>query len=169
MDLVQELQQQRELLTQLLQQNERMLQEYGSQTAQPAGERPQERPNEQTCPLCQPTGVFKGRAVVAVVFPDGVRVETPTWKKVVETIMQRCNNDREKHDALMNLRNHVAGRSRQLLGSTKANMRSPLKIDRGLYMETHYDTETLLKIMLTRILEPVNYDYSGIRVVLRKV
>ena len=48
-------------------------------------------------------------------------------------------------------------------------MRSPLKIDRGLYMETHYDTETLLKIMLTRILEPVNYDYSGIRVVLRKV
>jgi len=33
--------------------------------------------------------------------------------------------------------------------------------------ETHYDTETLLRILITRILDVVNYDYSGISVVIR--
>ena len=81
--------------------------------------------------------------------------------------MKRCNDDAEKHNVLMELRRRVQGRSRQLLGNGAAGMRSPIKIDRGLYMEAHYDTESLLRIMKVRILDTVGYDYSGIQVAIR--
>lgn len=122
---------------------------------------------ESVYPLCMEPGFFKGKSAVAVIFPDGVRIETPTWKALAESIMKRCNDDTRKHAALMELRNRVQGRSRKLLGKEAAGMRSPLKIDRGLYMETHYDTESLLRIMKTRILDAVGYDYSGIQVAIR--
>ncbi len=113
------------------------------------------------------SGFFKGKSVVAVIFPDGERIGTPTWKSVVVTIMKRCNADSEKHNKLVELCNRVQGRSRRLLGSSELEMRSAVKIDTGLYMETHYDTESLLRIMKKRILDEVGYDYSGIRVAIR--
>lgn len=122
---------------------------------------------ESIYPLCMEPGFFKGKSVVAVIFPDGVRVETPTWKKLAEAILKRCNDDAGKHSALMELRNRIQGRSRKLLASGNAGMRSPIKIDRGLYMESHYDTESLLRIMKTRILDAVGYDYRGIQVAIR--
>lgn len=122
---------------------------------------------ESIYPLCMEPGFFKGKSVVAVIFPDGVRVETPTWKKLIEVVMKRCNKDASMHSALMGLRNLIQGRSRQILGNGAAGMRSPIKIDRGLYMETHYDTETLLRIMKSRILDAVGYDYSQIQVAIR--
>lgn len=122
---------------------------------------------ESVYPLNRESGFFKGRSPVAVIFPDGVRIETPTWKKLTEVVMKRCNDDAGKHAALMGLRNHIHGRSRQILGNSSAGMRSHIKIDRGLYMEAHYDTESLLKIMKLRILDAVDYDYSGIQVAVR--
>ena len=122
---------------------------------------------ESIFPLCMENGFFKGKSVIAVIFPDGVRIETPTWKALVEVIMKRCNDDAAKHTALMDLRNRVQGRTRKLLGNSAAGMRSPIKIDRGLYMETHYDTETLLRVLKARILEVVGYDFSAIRVAIR--
>lgn len=122
---------------------------------------------ESIYPLCTEPGFFKGKAVVAVIFPDGVRVETPTWKKLVEVVLKRCNDDVGKHRALMELRNRIQGRSRKLLGSGSTGMRSPIKIDRGLYMEAHYDTESLLRIMKARILDAVGYDYRSIQVAIR--
>ena len=122
---------------------------------------------ESIYPLCMEPGFFKGKTAVAVIFPDGVRVETPTWKKLAEVILKRCNDDTVKHNALMELRNHIQGRSRKLLGNGNAGMRSPIKIDRGLYMEAHYDTESLLRIMKTRILDAVGYDYRNIQVAIR--
>ena len=122
---------------------------------------------ESIYPLCMEPGFFKGKTSVAVIFPDGVRVETPTWKKLAETILKRCNDDVGKHKTLMDLRNRIQGRSRKLLSSGSAGMRSPIKIDKGLYMEAHYDTESLLRIMKTRILDAVNYDYRNIQVAIR--
>ena len=46
-------------------------------------------------------------------------------------------------------------------------MRSPLKIEDNLYVETHYDTETLLKILTTRILDVIGYDYRDITITVR--
>ena len=56
------------------------------------------------------------------------------------------------------------GRNRVLLGSEKGQMRSPVKIDEALYVETHYDAETLLRILTTRILDAVGYDYGRIQI-----
>ena len=88
---------------------------------------------------------------------------------VFKEILQRCNADPEKHVALMNLRGKISGRERVLLSNKPkpGTMRSPLQIDENLYVETHYDTETLLRILTTRILNPVDYDYSKISIAIR--
>lgn len=122
---------------------------------------------EDVYPLTMHPGFFKGKRPVGIIFPNGDRVEVSTWKRLVEVLLGRCNQDRGRHDALMKLRNRIQGRDRTLLGSSVEGMRSPLMIDKGLFMETHYDTETLLRITLGRILDPVGYDYEGIRVALR--
>ena len=63
------------------------------------------------------TGIFKGKRPTAVIFPDGLRVDVPTWKKVFEEILKKCNQDDQKHQALMDLRGKLLGRNRVLLGS----------------------------------------------------
>ena len=162
---------QRAALETLCQTTDRLIAYFQENPAPPQGEDTRRendaRSYESVYPLCMEPGFFKGKSVVAVILPDGVRQETPTWKKLSEAILKRCNDDAGKHAALMDLRNRVQGRSRRLLGNSAENMRSPIKIDRGLYMETHYDTENLLRILTTRILDEVNYDYSGIQVALR--
>lgn len=101
-------------------------------------------------------------------FPDGRRLATPTWKRFVAALMEDCNKDKTRHDKLMLMRNWVQGRERTLLGKSIEKMRSPIMIDEGLYLETHYDTESLLRITTDRILKAVGYDYSSIKVVIRK-
>lgn len=110
------------------------------------------------------TGIFKGKRPIAVIFSDGRRQETATWKKVMEEILKDCSKKSGKQQALMDLRGKILGRNRVLLGSEVGKMRSPIKIDEALYAETHYDAETLLRILTTRILDAVDYDYSGIRI-----
>lgn len=123
---------------------------------------------EDLYPLSTTPGFFKSKRPVGVIFANGNRVETPTWKKVVKVLMADCNKERDRHDALMVLRNRVQGRDRTLLSSSMRNMRSPIMIDDGLYLETHYDTESLLRITTERILKAVGYDYSGIKVAIRR-
>lgn len=171
MELMQELRALYASLQELCQITERIMEQYSAENTA-AEEEEGDEPDlaghyESIYSLCMEPGFFKGKAVVAVIFPDGVRVETPTWKKLAEVILKRCNDDAGKHSALMELRNRIQGRSRKLLGSGNAGMRSPIKIDRGLYMEAHYDTESLLRIMKSRILDAVGYDYRGIQVAIR--
>lgn len=113
------------------------------------------------------TGVFKGKRPIAVLFADGRRIETPTWKKVMEVILVDCYKQLEKRQMLLDLRGKVLGRNRVLLGSEKGTMRSPVKIAEALYVESHYDTETLLRILTTRILNPIDYNYSGIKLAIQ--
>lgn len=122
---------------------------------------------ESIYPLNAGTGIFKGKRPTGIIFANGVRVDVPTWKKAVEEILCECNKDTEMHRKLMDLRGRLHGRNRVLLGSEEGRMRSPVKIDRALYVETHYDTESLLRILTTRILSAVGYDYSGIQVAVR--
>lgn len=68
---------------------------------------------------------------------------------------------------LMDLRGKILGRNRVLLGSETGKMRSPVKIGEALFVETHYDTETLLRILTTRILDEVGYDYGKIQIAVR--
>ena len=123
---------------------------------------------EAVYPITVNLSVFKGKKPTMVMFEDEC-VEVRNWKAVVAEIMRRCNADTEKHVALMNLRGRIAGRERTLLSKEIGDMRSPIKIDENLYIETNYDTETLLRTLMTRILDLVEYDYRGISVSIRNV
>lgn len=122
---------------------------------------------ESVYPLSIGTGIYKGKRPTGIIFANGARTECATWKKVAEEILKDCCKDPAKHQALMDLRGKVLGRNRVLLGSEKGNMRSPVKIAEALYVETHYDAETLLRILTTRILDEVGYDYSKIKIAVR--
>lgn len=118
-------------------------------------------------PLTVGTGIFKGKRPIGTIFADGERIETPTWKSVVTELLKNCYKNKSQKQELLNLRGKVLGRNRVLLGSETGKMRSPAQIDEALYVETHYDTETLLRIVTTRILDEVGYDYSKIRIAIK--
>lgn len=118
-------------------------------------------------PLCMHSSAFKGQKPVAVIFKDGSRINIRSWKNVVSAILSDCIKDKNMKQQLYKLTGRISGRNRVLLSSSQNNMRSPLKIDENLFMESHYDTETLIRILTTRILEPVGYDYSQINIAIR--
>ena len=123
--------------------------------------------HELILPLAVDSSIFKGKKPVGIIFGETDREDISTWKMAVKAIMKRCNADPEKHVALMNLRGRLAGRDRMFLFNAPDNMRSPYMISENLYMETHYDTETLLRILTTRILDVVGYDYRHISIAIR--
>lgn len=107
---------------------------------------------------------LKGKYPVALTFASGEVVLTPTWKKVVQTILKHCNEQPDMHERLMQLRGKVFGRQRIILGKVPEEMDVPLQIDKDLYFESKFDTEALLTMMERKVLEPVGYDFSGIRI-----
>ncbi len=168
MDTIQELQLLRaELIQEVDTKIGRILQKLKDEQRSEMGCANEEVAYESIYPLNAGTGIFKGKKPIAVIFADRVRVSVPTWKKLAEEILRHCNSDPEKHKALMDLRGKLLGRDRVFLGSEAGKMRSPVKIADALYFETHYDTETLLRILTTRILAAVRYDYSGITIAVR--
>ena len=107
---------------------------------------------------------MKGKYPVALTFASGEAVLTPTWKKVVQTILKHCNEQPDMHERLMQLRGKVFGRQRIILGKVPEEMDVPLQIDKDLYFESKFDTEALLTMMERKVLEPVGYDFSRIRI-----
>lgn len=132
-----------------------------------AGDNVPVREFESVYPLSAGTGIYKGKRPTGIVFAGGERVESATWKKVMEEILKDCCKNSTRRQALMDLRGKILGRNRVLVGSETGKMRSPVKIDEALYVETHYDAETLLRILTTRILDEVGYDYSKIRIAVK--
>ena len=115
-----------------------------------------------TLPLTASSAVFKGEKPESILFPGGREVKTPTWKTAVLTIMQDCNEDPVMHAHLMGLRGKVLGRQRAILAASPEKMHAPLEIGKDLYMESYYDTATLLYVLKNRVLDAIGYDYSGI-------
>ena len=64
----------------------------------------------------------------------------------------------------MLFRSQVPGHVRQLLSGTPDGMVSPLKISDGLYLESKFDTQTLLDDLTQKILRRVGYDCGGVSV-----
>ena len=82
-------------------------------------------------------------------------------------ILKDCNADAKMHGRLLAISGKVAGRERVILGRTDRGMDKPLKIDDGIYFESYFDTQYLLKVMKERMLDAVGYDYSGILLYVR--
>lgn len=120
---------------------------------------------ESVYPLTNTTG-FKGKKPVAV-YMNGKRNIIPTWKKVIEYILKEVIKDEKMKQKIFELRDILLGRVRTRLSKKPDNMRSPIELCTGLYIETHYDTETLMNLLI-EILNEISYDYSNIRVVIKK-
>lgn len=118
---------------------------------------------DSSLPLNIHPSIFKGRRPISVSFPDGRTVMTKTWKQVASAILTDCNSDPVMHTRLLSISGKVFGRDRVLLGD-KEGMDVPVKIDEGIYLETKFDTESLLYVLKDRILKPVGYDCGGISI-----
>lgn len=149
-----------------LEQLDQMLLKYGVLGAKKNASYSEPKSYEVLYPLTANAGIFKGQKPTGVIFGEE-RVSAGTWKKVFAEILAHCVKDVEKRNALMNLRGKISGRERVILAKESDQMRKAHKISENLYIETHYDTETLLRILLTRVLDPIGYDYSNIKVALR--
>lgn len=128
------------------------------------GEENDEMEYEITYPITN-TSVFKGKKPIAVKIQNK-RVITPTWKKVVENILKEVLEDEQMKNKIFGLRDVLLGRVRTRVSKKKNQMRSPLKLCDELYIETHYDTETLMNLLL-EILNSISYDYNNIKVVIK--
>jgi hypothetical protein len=114
-------------------------------------------------PLGVHPSVFVGKKPAAVLFGNE-RVEAKTWRRVVGVILTRCNNDR--HERLMYLRDKVHGKVRTILSASDLGMRRPLKIDDGIYIETHYGSQTMMYILRDLVLAHTGFDCSDISIAL---
>lgn len=119
---------------------------------------------ESVYPVTNSTG-FKGRKPIAVII-EGKRMTTPTWKKVVENVLIEVIKEEKMKKKIFDLRDILLGRIRTRLSRKSDNMRSPIKLCDNLYIETHYDTETLIKLLI-EILSEISYDYNKIKVVVK--
>ena len=118
---------------------------------------------EREIPLSAMPAYFKGKKPVAVLYPDGTEAAAPTWKKAAVHLLQHCAEDPEMLERLKEMQGKVFGRNRLLFGSDGNGMDSPLEFYPGMFLESKFDTETLLKVITKRIFDAVGYDYSGIR------
>ena len=53
---------------------------------------------------------LKGKRPLAVQFAPGEWIETPTWRKVAQRILQTCNEQPDIHERFMEMCGKVAGR-----------------------------------------------------------
>ena len=107
--------------------------------------------------------VFVGKKPEAVLI-DGESIPVKTWKMVYKVILQHCIQDPVYHERLMALRDRILGQQRVLISASPDGMNSPLEICEGLYAEVHYGSQTLMHILTIRVLTPIRYDYSHIKI-----
>ncbi|MBQ8526542.1 MAG: hypothetical protein IJ460_07500 [Clostridia bacterium] len=122
---------------------------------------------ESVYPLSVNIAFLRGKRPTGVIFEDGKRVDAATWKQVAEVMLADCITAPNKKSVLTAICERVSGNTRVILSKSKDNMRSPLEIDENLYIESHYDTESLLRVLTTKLFDKVNYNYRGISVVIR--
>jgi hypothetical protein len=83
---------------------------------------------------------------------------------VYALILRRCAEDQDKRDALKYLCNKISGRKRLILSDKPDGMNRPVEVEDGVFAEGFFDTEWLIRILTTELLDTVRYDYSGISV-----
>ena len=118
---------------------------------------------EALYPLSITPGMFKGTKPTAVFFGDE-KVEVKKWRETYSLILRRCAEIPEKRDALLYLRNKISGRKRTVLSDKPDGMDCPIEIADGIFVESFFDTEWLIKTLTVELLDVVRYDYSDISV-----
>lgn len=89
-------------------------------------------------------------------------IPVTSWKRAFAAVLDICNRQESYHEALLAARNETMGRGRKVMADSPQGMLSPLKIDDGLYVETNFSTEALLKLLRDRILSWIDFDARDI-------
>ena len=121
---------------------------------------------EWNVPLSVDPHVFIGEKPAALLI-NGERIAATSWKKVFEEVLIYCTQDPIYYDRLFHLRGKLKGNSRTFISDSPESLTRPTKIADNLYAETHYGAETLIHILVQRILFSIKYDYSNIHIVLK--
>lgn len=119
--------------------------------------------SEITVPLDTNPSMFVGTKPNAVIVGD-VQHVVRSWHEVYEIVIGKCNADPRRHELLTNNLHWFQGNVRKFLSDSPNCMKRPLKVDENLWAETHYGSATLLHILVERILGPVGFDCSGIKI-----
>lgn len=106
---------------------------------------------------------FKGKKPVSIIYPDGSEVYADKWKKVAFHLLHQCAEDECMRDRLHSISGKVYGRDRKLLSDNGNDMDVPLEFYPGMFFEAKFDTESLIKVITSRIFLPIGYNYEGIR------
>ena len=105
---------------------------------------------------------FKGKKPISVVFPNGREVEAGSWKKCVREILLDSITEPEVLQAMLSLRGRIFGKSLIILADSPERMDSPIHFGEELFFESKFDTESLLHMLVDRVLQPCGYDVRGI-------
>lgn len=115
-------------------------------------------------PLLNTYSVFKGTKPMAIVGIFKEPIPTTNWRRVAEVLIKDCIKNNECREYLMSQRGLISGRNRIIISSDKSNMDVPLEICPNLFFECKFDTETLLKVLVNRVLLPAGYDIDNIKI-----
>ena len=115
-------------------------------------------------PLNSNGSVFKGRKPISVLFEDGEECMASTWKQVVKTLLERCYATPKTRERLNSMCGLISGKSRLLFCRDATAMGSPIKVGDDMYIETKFDAETLMNVVVRRVLIPAGFDVSGIAI-----
>lgn len=119
--------------------------------------------DEIKLPLTVMPAYFKGKKPLSILYPDGTEVGVRTWKQVALQLMRGCAENETMASRLEAISGKVWGRDRMILGENGDGMDAPLKIREHVYLESKFDTESLIKVITNRIFAPIGYDYQGIQ------
>ena len=114
-------------------------------------------------PLTSLPAYFKGKKPVSIIYPDGTEIHVDKWRKLAEKLLHRCAEEEVMRERLCCMLGKVYGRDRLLLSDRGDCMDVPLEFYPGMFFEAKFDTESLLKIITSRIFIPIGYNYEGIR------
>ncbi len=117
---------------------------------------------EVQMPLTSLPAYFKGKKPVSILYSDGTEIYVDKWKKVAEKLLHRCAEEEVMRERLCGMLGKVFGRDRLLLSDRGDCMDVPLEFYPGMFFEAKFDTESLLKVITTRIFQSIGYDYYSI-------
>jgi len=110
--------------------------------------------------------IFIGKKPVAVVLGD-VTKDAKSWREVLTTVLEHCNQDPLYHERLMELRGRIAGNFRIFLSDKPDGMSKAVKIDDALYVEVHHGAQAMMYTLVSKILSAIQYDCSNISVIMK--
>jgi len=119
--------------------------------------------SEYIVPLNLSPRFFVGKKPIALIIEDE-RVSVKSWREVLGMILKRCCQDPTYHNRLMELRGRVAGNFRIFLSSSPNGMSKAVQIDDELYIEAHHGAEAMMRMLVEKLLTPIGYDYSNIKI-----